>query len=92
MDDVLGRTTTKKAIPRFASASRIRASRLAESATFWSLTDEARALPHHLAAEIEHAPVAAYQHLRAAEAEHRLGQILVQLNQHMAKAKMILQV
>ena len=92
MVEEFGGDVTRKPMPRFASASRIEASSCAASATFWSLQDEARALPHHLVAEVEHAPVAADQDVRVDLLKYGMGQILVQTDHRVAQAEVVLEI
>ena len=90
----LGRDRHQKASPRLFSASPMRARAVAEIGDLLLSENEAGALAHRIAAEVEHASVPADQHIRpcAAEAEHRPGQVLVQLNHRVPQPKVIPQI
>ena len=72
----------------------MRASAAAEIGDLLLSENEAGALAHQIAAEVKHASVPADQHIRprAAEAKHRLGQVLVQLNHRVPQPEVIPQI
>src|SRR6185437_289911 len=82
----------KKADPSFGQAIARPGQEIGRVSNLLVPQNETRALPHHLPAEVEHPPVPADQYLRTAETQHRLGQVLVQLNHCMPNAKVIAQV